>query len=281
LLVTQLTDFGLSDTYAGVMKGVILARAQGVDIVDLSHEVAPQAAHEAAFLLETAWRFFPPGTVHLAVVDAGVGTDRKRLALSAGGHIFVGPDNGVLSGALRADWRGMRTASEGYLARPGPMPPDVTARYIENDALFLQPVSATFEGRDVFAPVVAHLARGGDFADLGPPASQMLYFPAFQAPSVPQQGGVIGKPPDRVHIDGLILHVDRFGNLITDIVAADLPSHPTFTVAGRRLGLARTYGEADGPVAIAGSSGHIEIAAPNGNAALTLGTGRGDRVLVS
>ena len=268
-IVTLLTDFGESDAYAGVMKGVILARAPGAQIVDLTHQVVPQAVAQAAFLLETAWRFFPPGTVHVVVVDPGVGTVRRRLAVSAGGHFFVGPDNGVLSAALPEVARGYRSSAEGYRVRQLSLPAGVSGVAVENETLFLQPMSATFEGRDVFAPAAAHLASGGVSSDLGPEMDEMAAFAAFRAPVVAGR------------INGLVLRADRFGNLITDIVAEDLATKPVFTVAGLRLELARTYADAAGPLAIIGSSGRIEIVVSNGSAALVLGAGPGDRVVAT
>ena len=138
---------------------------------------------------------------------------------------------------------------------------------IEASSILAQTISATFEGRDVFAPAAAHLANGDPLADLGPPVRQMLAFPVVRAP----------KRDNR--IEGVILRGDRFGNLITDIAASDLPPSPIFTVAGRAVPLSANYAAADGPAAIIGSSGLIEIAMPNGSAALVLGAGIGDRVI--
>ena len=276
-VITLLTDFGLSDAYVGVMKGVILSRAPSASIVDLTHEVAPQAITQGAFLLETAlrqaqdaaWRFFPAASVHLAVVDPGVGTPRRRLALSAGGHYFVGPDNGVLSAALPASTRGSRRPGESYESRTVSLTAEVIAVAIENEALLLRPVSATFEARDAFAPAAAHLAAGGALADLGPRVHEAKALPAFRAP-------VLGEG-----LEGRVIHVDRFGNLITDILVGDLPSQPAFSVAGRRLRLAETYAAASGLAAIVGSSGFVEVALTMGSAAAVLGLGPGDRVKVT
>lgn len=268
-IVTLLTDFGLSDAYAGVIKGVILSTAPDARIVDLTHDVPPHDVARGAFLLETAWGFLPSGTVHLAVVDPGVGSARRRVAFAAGGHLFVGPDNGVLSGGLAESSRGRRAAGEQFTAREIELPPDVTAVTIENDRLFRRAVSATFEGRDVFAPAAAHLARGGSLGDLGPRTDRLLAFPAFRAPR--RDGGLAG----------VVVHVDRFGNLITDVRGEDLPSRPAFVVGGRRLGLAPTYAASSGLSAILSSAGFVEIAMANGNAARVLGVGPGDEVRVA
>ncbi len=138
-IVTLLTDFGLSDAYVGVMKGVILAKAPTAKLVDLTHDVAPQAVDSAAFLLEGAWRYFPAGTVHLVVVDPGVGTRRRRIALRAEGQYFVGPDNGVLSAALPDAVRGKRAVDAAYVAREVALPPDVEAVLIESETVLRQP----------------------------------------------------------------------------------------------------------------------------------------------
>jgi len=248
------------------MKGVILARCPSCRLVDLTHEVPPQGIVQAAFLLEAAWPFFGAGSIHLAVVDPGVGTARRRLALAAGGQYFVGPDNGLLSAALPPAARGARRTGEGYSPRPVPVPPGVECVEIEPDP---GPRSATFEGRDVFAPAAARLACGASLADLGPPLQEVLALPAFRAPRAADSA-----------IEGLIVHADRFGNLLTDIDPADLPPRPVFRLAGRDVSLAATYGEAAGLAAIVSSNGRIEIALPNGSAAALTGLGPGDVVRV-
>ena len=270
-IVTLLTDFGLADVYAGVMKGVVAARAPGAAIVDLSHEIAPQDVFGAAVALESAWHHFPAGSIHLVVVDPGVGTPRRRLAIATAGQYFVGPDNGCLSAALSDEARGMRPAGGTYEERPVLLPPSVAAFAIEDlDRIGAGDPSATFEGRDVFAPAAAYLAAGGRPEELGPPVTEVLAFPAFKAP--PGPGG----------LDGVVIAVDRYGNLITDILATDLPEQPRFVVAGSHIaGLSRTYGAATVPAAIAGSSGRIEVALPGRSAAEIIGAGRGDRVRVS
>lgn len=268
-LVTLTTDFGLADAYVAAMKAVILSQAPGCQIVDICHLIAPRAVLEGAILFELAWSLFPPGTVHVVVIDPGVGTGRRRLALATAGHFFVGPDNGCLSAALAPATRARRAAGEPYEARTVRLPDDVMAVSIENDALLRRPVSATFEGRDVFAPVAAFLAGGGVPGDLGPRVDGMQAFPDLRA------------PPMGTGLDGCVLHVDRFGSLITDVRAADLQGQPVFGVAGHKLTLARTYGEAGGLTAIVGSAGLVEVALPNASAAQVLGVGAGDRVSVS
>jgi S-adenosyl-L-methionine hydrolase (adenosine-forming) len=279
-IVTLLTDFGLRDTYVGAMKGVILGKNPGVEIVDLTHEVGPQDVLGAAYLLDTAWRFFPKGTIHVVVVDPEVGTGRRRLALECEGHYFVGPDNGCLSAAIPAAVRGRREAGDAYEARRVRLlRPSVSERtrvrmrhvravLVENQDLFLQPVSATFEGRDVFAPVAAFLSAGGEVEALGRPVFEVEALPELRAVS---RGAAL---------HGLVIHVDRFGNLTTDLRPEDLSPRPVFEVGGRRIeGLSRTYAESADLAAIVGSAGYVEIAIQGGSAARESGARVGDRVL--
>jgi S-adenosylmethionine hydrolase len=247
------------------MKGVILSRAPEAQLVDLTHAVPPQSVIEGAFLLEVAWRYFPPGTIFLVVIDPGVGSARRRLAVQAHGMTFIGPDNGCLSSVLSDMTRGLREHDKPYEATARTPDNGVTAISIENVSLLHgRAISATFEGRDVFAPAAGFVAAGGSLHDLGPPPGTIEAFPAFQAPS----GGA-----------GVVIHVDTYGNLITDIRADDLEQHPAprFLINGQDVALVHTYAEAmpGRPVAIAGSSGYIEIAVPTGSAAQGLNSGVG------
>jgi S-adenosylmethionine hydrolase len=264
-VIALLTDFGLTDPYAGVMKGVILSRAREAQLVDLAHAVPPQSVLEGAFLLEIAWRYFPPATVFVVVVDPGVGGSRKRLAVEAHGMTFIAPDNGCLSTVLSDLTRGGREDDRAYEAAMRPLDAGVRAVSIENISLLhSRAVSATFEGRDIFAPAAGLLAAAGSLDDLGPALTSIEAFPAFQAPS---------------NAPGIVIHVDTYGNLITDIRAADidLASAPRFAISGQDVALVHTYAEAMSgrPVAIASSSGYIEIAVPNGSAAQGLNSGVG------
>jgi S-adenosyl-L-methionine hydrolase (adenosine-forming) len=256
--VSLLTDFGLNDAYAGIMKAVVLSRAPNAQTVDITHLVPPGQIISGAFLLESAWRFFPAGSIHLAVVDPGVGGSRRRIALEAEGHYFVGPDNGLLSGAFQAALRPRRRPGESYRPRRLVLPPDVKGVIIEpGDSV---DVSATFEGRDAFAPAAGHLASGGRLSDLGPAVDELAALPAFRAPR--SEDGVLR---------GVVLHIDHFGNAITDIAGSDLPGPCLVEVAGLQLELRRTYSEAEGVCAIVSSAGRLEVAMPNGNAAGELG----------
>lgn len=258
-LVTFTSDFGLDDWFVGVVHGVIVERCPDARVVDITHAIPPGDIQRAVFVLGAAARDFPAGTVHLVVVDPGVGTTRAPLAVRAQGQYFVGPDNGVLESAL-AD-------------------PRADVRVITNAALMRQPVSDTFHGRDMFAPVAAALARGIPFDEVGPP----------------MQGATRHVAPRPQHRDGelhgVVMFVDRFGNLITNMVPGDLarafPGAPAgqfeFVAGGRHVrGLARTYGDAPlgEIVALEGSSGRIEIAQVGGSASHRLGLTVGDEIHV-
>src|SRR5262245_26018217 len=166
MIITLTTDFGLSDPFVGIMKGVILSIAPNAQLVDISHDIGSYDIGEAAFLIQTAYRYFPEGTVHIVVVDPGVGSARRPIAAASHGHVFVAPDNGVLSAVFE-------TVGAVY-DRPGRSQTAPTVRldsdvyHIKNHDLFLNSVSRTFQGRDIFAPVAAHLARGTPIESVGP-----------------------------------------------------------------------------------------------------------------
>lgn len=262
IVVTLTTDFGTRDPYVAEMKGAILARTREVFLVDVTHEVAAHDVVEGALALEAAAPWFPPGTVHLAVVDPGVGTARAGLVLEAGGHVFVGPDNGLFTPFLVAPgWRAWRLADDSWGVPGAPQPPPTLP-------------SRTFHGRDVFAPAVARLALGTPPASLGTPHPTPVRVPWPEARA--SQG----------RLEGVVVHVDRFGNLITSVRAealAALGQHLAVGVKGRVLALVGTYGDlAQGrPGALVGSGGRLEIAVREGQAARALSAGRGTRVTVT
>lgn len=274
-IITLLTDFGTDDTYAGQMKGAVLARCPTARIVDLTHAVRPQAVEQGAFLLESALDAFPSGTVHIAVVDPGVGTERLCLAIRAdhGGseRFFIGPDNGLLSCALPL---GRRPPVE-ERPRLGPgepvrvaVPDSIRARSIEPGNAI---VSAVFHGRDIFAVAAARLACGLPFERLGPPVGEMLALPPFR--------GVVSGGQ---RVAGRIVHIDRFGNAVSTVHVSQLGALPRWVEAGgvRITRIVHTYGDGKGVVALYGSSGYLEIAAVNGSAATELNVALGDPVLV-
>lgn len=251
-VIALTTDFGTRDGYVAAMKGVILGIAPGISLVDVSHEVAPQDVAGAAFLLAGVYRFFPRDTVHLVVVDPGVGTARRGLAARSGGHLFVAPDNGVLTPVYDA-----------------PEGAEIVA--LTNSDYWLAEVSRTFHGRDVFAPVAAHLAREVPLASLGPPVRDPV---RLQLPTPPVPGRAV---------EGTVVWVDHFGNLVTNIPASVLALGQTYRVAVGHLtvtGLFTTYGDvrAGQPLALVGSHGYIEVAVREGSAAEMAGVGRGATV---
>ena len=251
-LITLLTDFGTRDAYVGSLKGVILSLNPEVNLVDLSHEVDPQDIRAGAFMLAEAAACFPPGAIHLAVVDPGVGSRRRALAARCRGHYWVGPDNGLFHLIFN------RAA-------------DLAMVSLENPAYFRPPVSATFHGRDIFAPVAAHLSLGVDLDSFGPRVADPVSL-AFPEPDIGPEA-----------IQGEIISVDRFGNLISNIPAAVATSQ--LGERGWRLragplslkGLARTYTDAAPGefLALEGSHGFVEIACAMDNAAHRLQAGVG------
>lgn len=243
-IITLLTDFGTADGYVAELKGVLLSNAPDASIVDLSHDVPPQDVETARLAVARYWRRFPAGTVHVIVVDPGVGSDRAALAVSSDDRFLVGPDNGVLSPSLLA--AGSRAVSL-------PVPANA---------------SSTFHGRDVFAPAAASLALGTPIDDLGPPSLDPMIRRTPEARRG-EDGSVIGE----------VIAIDRFGNAISNLVA---PRGGRIEVGGRTMQIMRTY--ADAPVgdliAVIGSSGFVEVAQRDGNAARALEIMRGTPVVL-
>ena len=248
MIITLTTDFGLSDPFVGIMKGVILAITPNAQLVDISHDIRPYDIREAMFVVESMYRYFPKGTVHIVVIDPGVGSTRRPLAAEAHGHLFVAPDNGVLSTVLETD-----------------------AYHIQNERLFLKPVSQTFHGRDIFAPVAAYLAGGTPIDLVG------LRIHDFVRKSLPQPRRVGGK------IVGSVLRIDKFGNVITNVRRSDLSPNFTIRVAGLPVArLCSNFSEADPGecVAVEGSTGYIEIAMNQESAADRLKVASGAEIEV-
>jgi S-adenosyl-L-methionine hydrolase (adenosine-forming) len=262
-VVALLTDFGNQDHYVGAMKGAILTVCPEATLVDLAHEIPAHDVTAGALALASAWRDFPPQTVFVAVVDPGVGSARRALALETGACRFVGPDNGLLS-LVMAEAEGPQTL-----------------RRITNTSLLRDAVSATFHARDVFGPVAAHLARGLPIEQVGPPLDDPV---RLLQPVLREVG-----PGEW---EATVVHVDRFGNLITNLLRRDLDrvlaaaEHDfrdvVVMVEGEILPLARTYAdvpEGEG-CALVGSSGRLEVAVHRGNAARLLGAAAGSPVRV-
>jgi hypothetical protein len=266
-IITLTTDFGLQDPYVAALKGAILTINPDARLVDVSHAIRPQAIEEAVFVTAAAWPYFPSGAIHVVVVDPSVGSKRRSLALRTASAIFVGPDNGVLSAALSDDVR----AAAGDSPAPLRLPADCLAVSLTNQRYFRSPVSSTFHGRDIFGPVAAHLSLAAPLADLGEPVERIVALPPFRARRQPD-GSLLGR----------VLHIDAFGNLITDVRLDDLPSRDAvIEVAGRTIeGVSATYEPGADLRAVTGSSGYLEIAAPGGNAAALLGVELGETVVV-
>jgi len=244
-VITLLTDFGTADSYVAEVKGVLLSHAPGAVLVDVTHDVPPGDVRAAQVILERTWRRFPKGTVHLCVVDPGVGTSRQAIALSSGGSRFVGPDNGLFTAMLEG-------CASAVLAIPDEAAP-------------------TFHGRDVFAPAAAALASGTPLGALGMPASSFVRAPL----PVPRRDGnaVVGE----------VLLLDRFGNLITNIMGDACAAGSRVYVAGTDVGLLRqTFGDvhAGDVVAYRGSGGTVEIGVRDGSATVRLAATRGSEVRV-
>jgi S-adenosyl-L-methionine hydrolase (adenosine-forming) len=249
MIITLTTDFGLSDPFVGIMKGVILGIAPDVQLVDISHEIRSYDILEAAFLIQTAYRYFPEGTLHIIVVDPGVGSARRPLAAAAHGHLFVAPDNGVLSAVF-----------------------DNEVYHITNQSLFLSSVSRTFHGRDIFAPVAAHLARGTPIDSVGP---RVLDFVKRPLPRPRPQGD---------KLLATVLRIDKYGNIITNLRRSDLNDADfTINVAGLPITrLCGNFSEAEPGefFALEGSTGFIELALNQGSAADRLKVQRGAEIEV-
>jgi S-adenosyl-L-methionine hydrolase (adenosine-forming) len=263
-LITLLTDFGTSDYFVSAVKGAILSTNPSARIVDITHDIPPQEVETAAFTLLAACPSFSEGTIHVAVVDPGVGSARSPILIRARKQYFVGPDNGIFSYVCEREENEGRTTQMFHLS---------------NTKYFRHPVSATFNGRDIFAPVAAALSQGVKPAELGSKITDIIRLPPLRPET---RGG---------RIKARILHIDRFGNCVTNITQKELT--PDMIGSGAKLQLKkklvtsfRTYfaeetGDGDKVFAIWGSAGFLEIAAANDSAAKLLKVNRGDSVNVS
>jgi len=262
-IITLLTDYGINDEYVGVMKGVILSVNPSATIIDISHHIDPQDLVQAAYLIKSTYKYFPKGTVHVIVVDPGVGSDRAIVALEMRGHIFIVPDNGV-STLL------MEEAEVDSIIR------------LDNPSYFLESVSQTFQGRDIFAPVAAHISRGVEINKLGKPIDQRdLVRLSIQKPFISDKGELIGT----------VVSIDRFGNLITNIELSSLEKFcekskekelKVWIGESKITGLSKSYESVNSqsPLVIIGSRGFLEIAVNCGSARRHFMAAKGDTVRI-
>lgn len=268
-IITLTTDFGLQDAYVAAMKGAILSINPNVRLLDVSHQVEPQNIQQAAFLLGEASPYFPADTINLAVVDPGVGSGRRGIILATPAGIFIGPDNGIFSYVLSPYLPKSNSdllPAEGLLKLD--IPRGVEAFQLTNPAFWLKAVSATFHGRDIFAPAAAYISLGTPLRDFGP---RLDWINAFHLPC-PETA------PDGT-ITGHVVYADHFGNLVTDITPQMLPSGKPvgLEILGRTIhGLCQNYSQASGLLAVIGSSGRLEIALQGGSAAGLLSARPGD-----
>ena len=258
-IITLTTDFGLKDGNVGVMKGVIWGIAPGAAIADLSHLISPQNVPEAALILLRSAPYFPAGTIHIVVVDPGVGTARRPMAAQVGAQYFVGPDNGILTLWLE------RAEKEGQPTR---------FVHLDRPQYWLAEVSHVFHGRDIFAPCAAHLAAGVSLEDLGTPVSDPVRLALPQPQRTPNGWR------------GELIHIDHFGNLASNIRVEHLRGQPLATVGlgGVNInGMVHTFGERPPGelVALFGSTGNLIVSVVNGSAAERLQARLGDRVEVT
>lgn len=256
-IITLLTDFGQRDAFVGTMKGVILGICPAAKIVDVTHGIPRQNLSAAAFNLKNSYKFFPEGTIHVVVVDPGVGSQRRIVGVQADGHYFVAPDNGVLK----------------YIFAEGTVSEVIS---ITNENYFLKPVSQTFHGRDIFSPVAAHLAKGVGLEKFG---ADIDDYEHGRVPEVRRSGH---------WLKGEVVYVDHFGNLVSNLAAAEVRSKSDRPVSVRIgdvviTGLVDSYarGEKDEPIALIGSSGYVEIAINLADASKRLDCTEGDEIMVT
>jgi S-adenosylmethionine hydrolase len=271
-VITLTTDFGFNDAYVASMKGVLLSINKEAKLVDICHTIKPQNISQAAFVLSTAYPYFPPKTVHMVVVDPGVGTERLSIILRVPQACFVAPDNGVLSYIIQ-QFLAEPVVDKGKVsikerAKPGA---DIEVVSITNPRFWRASVSPTFHGRDIFAPVAAALSLGFPPIEFGEPIASVEMLPMPQ-PYKRLDGSLLGH----------VLHIDSFGNLISDIRSDDLPKNGRMVIieVGGELiyGLSHTYAQGSGLLALIGSSGYLEISLKGGSASSVLDAQIGDEV---
>jgi S-adenosylmethionine hydrolase len=272
-IITLTTDFGYDDAYVAAVKGAILSINPEATIIDISHSIEPQNILQAAFILSAAYRYFPKQTIHMAIVDPGVGSERQGIILKTPSALFIAPDNGILSYIIDdlspVESRSLTENTHDLKEIVFKTGLEVVA--ITDPRFWRHPVSPTFHGRDIFAPVAAGLSLGISPYEFGERINS-LHVLSIPKPSLDPEGNLVGR----------VLHVDRFGNLITNIKSNDLPGKDVMIdVAGYRIqGISDYYAQNKGVMALVGSSGYLEVSLREGSACDFLGTIVGDEIKV-
>jgi S-adenosylmethionine hydrolase len=274
IIITILTDFGIRDGYVAAMNGIILGINRNVTLVDISHEVPPRDVGHGAFVLGTTYQYFSPDAIHIAVVDPGVGTSRRALLVITPGGRFLAPDNGLLTYVMRAHFRpdtGDTSTGAGFMEPvETEVPRGCSAYELTEREYWRHPVSDTFHGRDIFAPVAAHLSLGLAPEKLGERIGEVSCLNIFPHA---RRGDIL---------EGRILFVDRFGNLATNVRPSQVGANDLeVEIGGTRVrGLAVSFAEGEGLRVLVGSHGYLEIAEKNGSAALRLSASVGTQLTV-
>ena len=272
-IITLTTDFGYDDAYVAAVKGAILSINHEANIIDISHSIKPQNILQAAFILSVAYRYFPKQTIHMAIVDPGVGSERQGIILKTPSAIFVAPDNGILSYIID-DLFSVESDSlteQTHDLKEIVFKKGLEAAAITDPRFWRHPVSSTFHGRDIFAPVAAGLSLGISLYEFGEKINS-LHVLTIPKPSLDSEGNLVGR----------VLHVDHFGTLIANIKSNDLPGKDVvIEVAGYCIqGISNYYAQREGVMAIVGSSGYLEISLRDGSACDFLGAIVGDEIKV-
>ena len=271
-IITLTTDFGYDDFYVAAVKGAILSINPGANIIDVCHSIEPQNILQAAFILNAAYRYYPKQTVHMAIVDPGVGSEREGIILKTPTALFVVPDNGILSYVVN-DLFPVETPTSQDASNLNKiiLKTGLEAVNITDPRFWRHPVSSTFHGRDIFAPVAAGLPLDISLYEFGGKINSMHVLP-IPKPFIDPEGNLVGQ----------VLHIDRFGNLITNIRSADLPGKEVMIEAAGHCiqSISSYYAQNKGVMAVVGSTGYLEISLRNGNACDFLGMVVGDEIKV-
>jgi len=271
-IITLTTDFGYDDFYVAAVKGAILSINPGANIIDVCHSIEPQNILQAAFILNAAYRYYPKQTVHMAIVDPGVGSEREGIILKTPTALFVVPDNGILSYVVN-DLFPVETPTSQDASNLNKiiLKTGLEAVNITDPRFWRHPVSSTFHGRDIFAPVAAGLSLDISLYEFGGKINSMHVLP-IPKPFIDPEGNLVGQ----------VLHIDRFGNLITNIRSADLPGKEVMIEAAGHCiqSISSYYAQNKGVMAVVGSTGYLEISLRNGNACDFLSMVVGDEITV-